>query len=30
MVRKGPWKYIHFTWHDDLLFNLDNDPRGIP
>lgn len=26
MVRKGPWKYIHFTWYDDLLFNLDEDP----
>ena len=26
MVRKGPWKYIHFTWYDDLLFNLEQDP----
>ncbi len=26
MIRKGPWKYIHFTWYDDLLFNLDEDP----
>jgi choline-sulfatase len=26
MIRKGPWKYIHFTWYDDLLFNLEKDP----
>ena len=26
MIRKGPWKYLHFTWYDDLLFNLDEDP----
>ena len=26
MIRKGPWKYIRFTWYDDLLFNLDEDP----
>lgn len=26
MIRKGDWKYIHFTWYDDLLFNLANDP----
>lgn len=26
MIRKGPWKYLHFTWYDDLLFNLDDDP----
>ena len=26
MVRKGNWKYIHFTWYDDLLFNLADDP----
>ncbi|MCZ6633816.1 MAG: sulfatase-like hydrolase/transferase [bacterium] len=26
MVRKGDWKYIHFTWYDDLLFNLAEDP----
>ncbi len=26
MIRKGPWKYIHFTWYDDLLFNLEDDP----
>ncbi len=29
MVRKGPWKYIHFTWYDDLLFNLDEDPGEL-
>lgn len=26
MVRKDNWKYIHFTWYEDLLFNLDDDP----
>jgi choline-sulfatase len=26
MIRKGDWKYIHFTWFDDLLFNLADDP----
>lgn len=26
MIRKGDWKYIHFTWYDDLLFNLADDP----
>lgn len=26
MIRKGDWKYIHFTWHDGLLFNLADDP----
>jgi choline-sulfatase len=26
MIRKGPWKYIHFTWYEDLLFNLSQDP----
>ena len=26
MIRKGDWKYIHFTWHDHLLFNVKEDP----
>ena len=26
MIRKGNWKYVHFTWHDGLLFNLAEDP----
>ena len=26
MIRKGDWKYIHFTWYDNLLFNLKEDP----
>ena len=26
MIRKGDWKYIRFTWYDDLLFNLKEDP----
>ena len=26
MIRKGDWKYIHFTWYDDLLFNVAADP----
>jgi choline-sulfatase len=27
MIRKGDWKYIYFTWYDDLLFNLKEDPN---
>lgn len=27
MIRKGDWKYLHFTWYDDLLFNLEEDPN---
>lgn len=26
MIRKGDWKYIHFTYHDGLLFNIARDP----
>jgi choline-sulfatase len=26
MIRKGDWKYIHFTWYDDLLFNVAEEP----
>jgi choline-sulfatase len=26
MIRRGDWKYLHFTWFDDLLFNLKEDP----
>lgn len=26
MIRKGDWKYLHFTWYDGLLFNLADDP----
>jgi len=26
LIRKGDWKYMHFTWYDDLLFNLSEDP----
>ena len=29
MIRKGDWKYIHFTWHDGLLFNLADDPGEL-
>ena len=29
MIRKGPWEYIHFTWHEDLPFNLDEDPGEL-
>ena len=29
MIRKGPWKYIRFTWYDDLLFNLEDDPGEL-
>src|SRR5262249_43143054 len=26
IIRRGPWKYIHYSYYDDLLFNLDEDP----
>ena len=26
LIRKGDWKYIHFTWYNDLLFNVKEDP----
>ncbi len=26
MIRKGNWKYLHFSWYDDLLFNVAEDP----
>jgi len=29
MVRKGDWKYISFTWHEGLLFNLRDDPGEL-
>jgi choline-sulfatase len=29
MVRKGDWKYIHFTWYDGLLYNLAEDPGEL-
>lgn len=27
MVRKGPWKLIHFSYYEDYLFNLEEDPE---
>ncbi len=29
MVRKGDWKYIYFSWHGSLLFNLKEDPGEL-
>ncbi|MCB7129204.1 MAG: hypothetical protein J3T61_06685, partial [Candidatus Brocadiales bacterium] len=29
VIRKGDWKYIHFTWYDDLLFNVAEDPGEL-
>jgi len=29
MIRRGDWKYIHFTWYDELLFDLSRDPREM-
>lgn len=26
IIRRGPWKYIHYSYYEDLLFNLDEDP----
>lgn len=27
MIRKGEWKLIHFSYYDDYLFNLKDDPE---
>lgn len=29
MIRKGKWKYIHFTWYEPLLFDLESDPHEL-
>jgi choline-sulfatase len=29
MIRRGPWKYLHFSWYHDLLFNLEEDPGEL-
>jgi len=29
MVRKGDWKYIHFSYYPSLLFNLKEDPGEL-
>jgi hypothetical protein len=29
MIRKGDWKYLHFSWYDDVLFNLRDDPNEL-
>jgi choline-sulfatase len=29
MIRKGDWKYIHFSWYEGLLFNLAKDPGEL-
>jgi choline-sulfatase len=29
MIRKGDWKYIHFTWYGELLFHLKDDPGEL-
>lgn len=29
ILRKGPWKYIHYTYYDSLLFNLEEDPEEL-
>jgi choline-sulfatase len=26
IIRKGKWKYIHYTYYDSLLFNMETDP----
>jgi choline-sulfatase len=28
-IRKGDWKYIHFSWYESLLFNLKEDPGEL-
>ncbi len=29
MIRRGEWKYVYFSWHDNLLFNLKDDPGEL-
>jgi len=29
MIRKGDWKYLHFSWYDEVLFNLRDDPNEL-
>jgi choline-sulfatase len=29
LIRKGDWKYVHFTWFDGQLFNLADDPGEL-
>jgi len=29
VIRKGKWKYIHYTYYDSLLFNMEADPREM-
>ena len=26
MIRQGDWKYMHYSWYGDLLFNVKQDP----
>jgi choline-sulfatase len=26
MIRRGKWKYIHYTYYASLLFNMETDP----
>lgn len=26
VIRRGKWKYIHYTYYDSLLFNMEEDP----
>jgi choline-sulfatase len=29
VIRKGSWKYIHYTYYDSLLFNMEQDPMEM-
>lgn len=29
MIRKGPWKYMYLEGVDELLFNLEDDPKEL-
>lgn len=29
MIRRSEWKYVHFTWYEDQLFNLEEDPNEL-
>ncbi len=29
VVRRGKWKYIHYTYYDSLLFNMEVDPQEM-
>ncbi|MHC4539250.1 MAG: sulfatase-like hydrolase/transferase [Planctomycetota bacterium] len=29
VIRKGAWKYIYYSYYDDLIFNMEEDPEEM-